>query len=371
MNPATTPPYMTAQWPFGFNSAAGSAASRFVASRRYRWIIGAGILVSIVVILGYHGSWVSDLPAPIAQSLPDLLTTAPASETEPKPDVDWSLFAYTQYVTNSAYLCNSVMFFEALHRYGSKADRVMMYPADLANREDVSSPDARLIAKARDQYSVKLVPIKLQRKDNVDAAWSDSFTKLLAFNQTQYRRVISADSDALLLQHMDELFSIPSTPVAMPRAYWMYPDQEILASHVMLIEPSHSEFARIQKKIKSASENEYDMEIINQLYRNSALVLPHRKYALLSGEFRNHDHSWYLGSDDEIWNPVAAYNEAKSIHFSDWPLPKPWLPIPVDQREEIQPNCTVLANGEEDCTERVIWNGLYTDFKKKRKEVCG
>lgn len=32
------------------------------------------------------------------------------------------------------------------------------------------------------------------------ATWADSFTKLLAFNQTQYDRVLSLDSDATLLQ---------------------------------------------------------------------------------------------------------------------------------------------------------------------------
>jgi hypothetical protein len=36
--------------------------------------------------------------------------------------LNWSDFAYTQYVTNTNYLCNSVMLFESLHRLKSKAD---------------------------------------------------------------------------------------------------------------------------------------------------------------------------------------------------------------------------------------------------------
>ncbi|THZ34429.1 hypothetical protein D6C88_10490, partial [Aureobasidium pullulans] len=110
--------------------------------------------------------------------------------------VDWSRFAYSQYVTEKNYLCNSLMIFETLHRLGSKAE-------------------------PRDNYNVKLVPIHVQRFAG-EATWGDSFTKLLAFNQTQYERVIILDSDANVLQPMDELFFLPRVPVAMPRAYWDY-----------------------------------------------------------------------------------------------------------------------------------------------------
>lgn len=135
----------------------------------------------------------------------------------------------------------------------------------------------------------------------------------------------------------------------------------------MLIEPSKVEFDRVLSKINSASTEEYDMEIINSLYRQSALVLPHRRYAMLTGEFRGHDHAKYLGSDVAVWDPAAAYSEAKLIHFSDWPLPKPWLPITEKQRLDIQPDCANRTDGTEDCTARTIWNSLYTDFKTKRK----
>ena len=169
---------------------------------------------------------------------------------------------------------------------------------------------------------------------------------------------------------MDELFLMPSVPVAMPRAYWLWPDKEILSSLVVLIEPSDAEFARIVQKIRSASGDDYDMEIVNYLYRDSALVLPHRRYAMLTGEFRGEGHSKYLGSDVEVWDPAAAYNEAKLVHFSDWPLPKPWLDISEEERLELQPDCIETADGA-DCTARIIWNSFYTDFKAKRKDVCG
>lgn len=84
--------------------------------------------------------------------------------------VNWSRYAYTQYVTNAAYLCNSVMIFETLFRLKSKADRVMMYPEKMMDPAETNpgSEEARLLVKARDEYKVKLVPVGVQRRAGGD-----------------------------------------------------------------------------------------------------------------------------------------------------------------------------------------------------------
>ncbi|KAH7159625.1 nucleotide-diphospho-sugar transferase [Dactylonectria estremocensis] len=289
-------------------------------------------------------------------------------------DVHWSRFAYTQYVTSSEYLCNSVMMFEALHRLKSKADRLMMYPSYILDpaATQAHSHDGRLLLKARDEYDVKLMPIEIQHREGADITWADSFTKLLAFNQTQYERVLSLDSDGVILQHMDELFLLPPCPVAMPRAYWLLqnkPTERVLSSQVMLIQPSTVEFERIMAQMDRVGDNDYDMEIVNQLYYDSALILPHRPYDMLTAEYRRTDHADYLGTDHEAWDPVAALGEAKFVHFSDWPIPKPWLPMEPEAQEENQPNCTAI-NGGDECAEKTIWNQFYTDFAEKRQRIC-
>ncbi|RYO82064.1 hypothetical protein DL766_009181 [Monosporascus sp. MC13-8B] len=284
--------------------------------------------------------------------------------------INWSRFAYTQYVTNEAYLCNSLMIFETLHRLKSKADRVMMYPEEMMDpaEADPKSEKARLLVKARDQYNVKLVPVAVQRRSGGDATWAESFTKLLAFNQTQYQRVLNVDSDATILQTMDELFLLPPCPVAMPRAYWLFPENKILSSQLVLVQPSEVEFDRVMKTMENLSRNDYDMEILNELYIDQAMVLPHRPYDLLTGEFRRDSHEKYLGSDREDWDPTAVFNEAKFLHFSDWPVPKPWRPNRAVRREH-QPKCEI-KDGEEDCRSRALWNGFYEDFAERRKDIC-
>jgi alpha-N-acetylglucosamine transferase len=286
--------------------------------------------------------------------------------------VDWTRFAYTQYVTNSAYLCNSVMIFETLFRLKSRADRVMMYPESMMPNPastDGTSDDQRLLIKARDAYRVKLVPVNVQRRNGADATWAESFTKLLAFNQTQYDRVLNVDSDSTILQHMDELFLSPPCPVAMPRAYWLFPKDKTLSSQLMLVQPSATEFDRVMQKTEVAGVDDYDMEIVNQLYADQAMILPHRPYDLLTGEFRGDEHEKYLGTDREPWDPVKIYNEAKFLHFSDWPVPKPWITMSQDIREKNQPKC-VDKDGQQDCSSRELWNGFYTDFTNRRRSVC-
>ncbi|KAM0556099.1 hypothetical protein ACHAPJ_006088 [Fusarium lateritium] len=290
-----------------------------------------------------------------------------------KLGIDWSKFAYVQYVTDEDYLCNSVMAFETLDRLNSRADRVMMYPSEmlLPDAEEADTKAGLLLIKARDEYNVKLQPIEIQHREGHDLTWADSFTKLLAFNQTQYERVLSLDSDGMVLQNMDELFQLPSCPVAMPRAYWMNQDEnrtKILSSQLMVVQPSKVEFERILEKMDAIDPNDYDMEIVNELYADSALVLPHRKYNMLTGEFRRENHTDYLGSDREEWDPLEAYNEAKFVHFSDWPVPKPWIQD-LDLRQEYEPKCHMIDE-KLSCIEREIWNKLYTDFALTRKRVC-
>lgn len=198
------------------------------------------------------------------------------------------------------------------------------------------------------------------------ATWADSYTKLLAFNQTQYSRVLSLDSDSTILQPMDELFLVPRAPVAMPRAYWLT-EESTLSSQIMLITPTADEFARVKAAIDTAKGGDFDMEIVNQLYGRDCMILPHRQYDLLTGEFRSKDHVPYLGNDYEEWDPDAILKEAKFLHFSDWPMPKPWLSASDGQTKQVQPECTKDKDGKEDCRARDIWLGFYSDFKKRRE----
>lgn len=91
-------------------------------------------------------------------------------------DMDWSLFAYVQYVTSPAYLCNSLMMLESLYRLGTKADLVMLYPKEWkvpSSPKTSESIESAQLARARDEYGAKLVPIEIQSHDAGESIWAE------------------------------------------------------------------------------------------------------------------------------------------------------------------------------------------------------
>jgi len=323
--------------------------------RRLRWLY---TLLALIIIYLWHSSHFSLLPHHATIHAPSLIYK----------NIDWSRYTYSQYATNSAYLCNAVMVFEALSRLGSKADRILLYPqkwdTDIADLDD---RDSQLLVKARDWYNVKLMPVEIPKEG--DDAWNGSFTKFMSWDQTQYERVLHLDSDVTILKHLDELFMLPSAPVAMLRAYWRLPKEKRLTSLFILLEPDELQYQQLMVAARPdhRGKNEYDMEILNKFYGDSAMVLPHRQYGLLSGEFRASDHGNYLGSALETWDPERVMREASLVHFSDWPLPKPWVLWPHNLIGEIMPRCKLGQHGNDDCRDKKIWTGLYDNFRRRRK----
>lgn len=77
-------------------------------------------------------------------------------------NINWSNYAYSLYATDSTTLCHTLLLFDALARFGSKADRVLFYPEYWDTRvEDSKDRDSQLLVLARDKYKVKLQPVKL------------------------------------------------------------------------------------------------------------------------------------------------------------------------------------------------------------------
>ena len=307
--------------------------------------------------------------------------------------IDWSRYAYILYATDPTYLCTSVMMIEQLHRLGARADRVLLYPDILM--PDESTYEGSLIVKARDEYEAVVKPVQLISKLSNESGgqparlsygsrltkttgWARAYTKLLAFNQTEYERVLHLDSDATVLQPMDELFLLPDTLIAMPRAYWLPQTPDItLTSDVMLAKPSTHTFIRLLHEAQMATKDHGDMGLLNRLFRHKALLLPHHIYTLLTGTFRNEGDRKAL-SDDELqsWNPDEALGKAKYVHFSDWPVEKPWMRTNERVWEEALPKCYdvegKMQNGTDAslCREREIWVGLYENFRKRKQRVC-
>lgn len=290
------------------------------------------------------------------------------------------------------------MVFDSLQKLGSTADRLLFYPktwdTEIADGKDRTS---QLLVTARDKYHVKLRPVDIytlkRESEDQQETWDASINKLYAWNEGQYERVMHLDSDITLLQNIDELFFLPlskGSPVAMPRAYWILNQAASrsggsrLTSLVIVLEPSKDEAQQLWNAATGLDDNSYaslphnalfDMELLNTRYVNNAITIPHRPFALVTGEFRrkgSHNHTHYLGNSHEEWDAQSAIKEAKLVHFSDWPLPKPWIMWPLNLLREIRPECEVNSGTPEEagCENRKIWLDLYDDFRRRRKDIC-
>jgi alpha-N-acetylglucosamine transferase len=340
--------------------------AQIIRSKRFRTIIIFAFFVLALLFLpgklqAYHPLIRTGLSGPKCYFSP------PITIPEIPEEVDWTEFAYSQYATTTDYLCNSLMIFETLHRLGSKADRILLYTSTLLTSTE-NKIVGYLLEKAQTEFNVKLIPIEEQRKSNVIRIWASSYTKLLAFNQTQYSRIIHLDSDSTLLSSLDELFFLPPAPVVVPKAYWLPTPK--LSSHIMLLTPSSKTFAKIQEEIEKATKGIYDMEIINSLFGSTCSILPHQAYALLTGELRSPDpeHKAFFDPATMKWDPDQVMKEAKFVHFSDYPFPKPWQETSAEEQERAAPECVVDdQEGDLDCRAQNNWIGLYKDFKARRK----
>lgn len=256
----------------------------------------------------------------------------------------------------------------------------MLYPStwDPDEIDDYSpsldyTPIARLLQEAQSKYYVKLQPVDIMhRNGTLQPTWADSYTKLLAFNLTQFDRVLALDSDSVVLKSLDDIFLLPKAPVAMPFVFWGLPTGWSFSSQMLLLTPSATTFTQMASAIKNAKADEYDMDILNRLFNRRILKIPQRPFNLLSGEFRRRSHAAYLSSQSEKWDADAIFNEAYFLHFSDWPIPKPWMVAPKELLNKHMPKCQKNEwFGATDCRDRAVWLKLYWDFAVMRKNVCG
>ncbi|CAE7147895.1 unnamed protein product [Rhizoctonia solani] len=277
-------------------------------------------------------------------------------------------FAYVLYATEKEYLCNCLINFRQLRQLNVAAELALIFPAPWIDKYPSGSvnPIRRMLDKAQNEYRVNLHPLELWSTGRGDHTWANSLTKLHIFGLTSYTRIVYLDSDGIVLNNLDHLFLAPQARIALPRAYWL--EEGVLASHIMVITPSDTLMNRVRDTVKAT--NGFDMEAINKISASSAMILPHRRYALLTGEFRKADHSRYLSDEGPgaEWDPQAELSSAFFVHFSDWPLPKPWIKAGTDLIESTQPACDPKEKVE--CWNRKHWHGIYNLYNQLKDEVC-
>lgn len=279
-------------------------------------------------------------------------------------------YAIVLYATDRQYLCNTLINVVRLRNYGTKAQLIVLLPEPFLDAKQ-GTPIARIV-KALLLQDVVLEPIFLERSGlRVDDVTYEHSLQKLEILRIRSKRLLYFDSDGLILRRPDHLFAhTPEADLTLPEAYYatqhLKEDKLLFSSAFMLIKPSLNLYRKAQKLVQERRTDDFDMEIINKLTHDNTIsntTLPYRGNILLTGLFR--DHSSY--SRNERWDPEKEWSEASYIHFSDSPIPKPWIDDRGVRFAQHGPKC---LGGGLDCPDVKIWRAVHNAFKDEMRVLC-
>ncbi|CCF56658.1 hypothetical protein KAFR_0B03610 [Kazachstania africana CBS 2517] len=175
------------------------------------------------------------------------------------------------------------------------------------------------------------------------------------------------------------------------------------ASNIMVIKPSKETFDKILYELlpRALTKKEmYDMDLINEelynlkkivyyqfsLFRKlksefipEVMVLPFGRYGLLTGSLRNKNHYSMISNDilgykrmdndgNELLGLDKSVADAKYIHFSDYPIGKPWHYVSIKEFECV-PDAETAEDLDQETKACNIWNSFYDTFIQARS-IC-
>jgi glycogenin glucosyltransferase len=237
----------------------------------------------------------------------------------------------TAYVTT---LCNGDGYVPGVEALGQSLDRTgTKHPKVVLITPDVPE-SARQLLSSQGWWIRDIEPIENpnEQAQRLFARFANTFTKLRAFNLTEFSKVVLLDADTIAIQNIDELFERPG-PAAAPD--FLLPDH--FNSGVMVVDPSEDTFNRMMEQLfVSGSYDGGDQGFLNSFYPDwYSLPAGHR---LPSGYNMHHFIYQFLRAYPGLAQHVEG--KAKIIHYT---VQKPWRSKPT------------LTGGSEQ------WWGMYFD----------
>ncbi|GIZ41681.1 hypothetical protein CKM354_000497900 [Cercospora kikuchii] len=366
------------------------SSSRYSRWRRWTRPYERIILASIILLVfwTFHG----DLQQRISNfqhNLHALMHSSPPpnQHLQHSEDPTWSQYAYHFHAHDPSALCSAVIHLQTLQRLSSKPSRLLTYPSSwTSSSAPLKDNILRLLRRAENDFHALLQPVDIPLSTYQDSKASAEYAKFLPFNQSQYTRIAHLHPKSTILsQSLDDIFLFSSADTAMPRKYWLQgSDSNLLSDLLLLVQPDQLLFERLVSLFTVedpngnnalASQQQPQTTFMSTLVKlvEEATFLPHREYLLRDGEFfRSGDHSVYLGTDEEVWDPMKVIDEAKFVVFDDEDGGEG-----VGTRKGDSPECGSrsgelrTAAGAATCAEKEIWKWLVRDRRDRRMALCG
>ena len=224
----------------------------------------------------------------------------PEGNTTTLPDFDPSPYAYVFYATRAEYACSVLINIERLNRIFHTEHRIIVLVKPTVDSEYLSRFTAQ---------NATVIPYEPPPLDASNVPYyEDVLLKLVAFRLHQYipslKRVLILDSDQIILQSLDHVFSLPATDLAAPRAYWIGPSG--FTSAFLLVSLSDRLWNRMDLGLKTIKHDTFDMDLLNEMFAQTVMLLP-GDYCTLNSQWEtNSIPNWWRGSEpprDPSWRP--------------------------------------------------------------------
>ena len=264
----------------------------------------------------------------------------PSSKERILPDFSQSPFAYVFYATQPDYACSVLVNIDRLQNLFNTTHRIIV----------LVRPDlATSYLTAFTSLNATVIPYNPpELADTQVEYYHDVLLKLVAFRLHHYipslKRILILDSDQLILQSLDHVFDLPTVDVAAPRAYWIQ-DGTGFTSTFLLVMLSDRVWDRMAQELRTIRHNVFDMDLVNEMFKQTVLMLP-GDYATLNSHWETNDiPSWWMG-DTPVW-PYTQLPKAKVTPEKDLP---PGMVVPEQSELEDdaseKPDEDKLYNGQ-------------------------
>src|SRR3989344_6609098 len=153
-------------------------------------------------------------------------------------------YTFLSILTSDDYLPGLLVLAHSLQKTGTPLPLLVLLTPNISS-ETLTTLDSHRIA-------YKVLDYELINPTNVDKKhrWFSTYSKIFAFCQTEYDKVVYLDADMLILRNIDELFNYPHMSATnsggmLPRKVsWTH-----LNSGLMIIEPSKKIFTDMLNRI--------------------------------------------------------------------------------------------------------------------------
>lgn len=216
------------------------------------------------------------------------------------PDFGVSPYAYVFYATQAEYACSVLINIDRLNNLFHTRHRIIVLVKPTIGSEYLS------LFTAQNATVIPYEPPPLY--DNDSTYYADVLLKLVGFRLHQYvpslKRVLILDSDQIVLQSLDHVFSLPAVDIAAPRAYWQ--GSFGFTSAFLLVTLSDRLWDRVELGLQNINDDTFDMDLLNKMFGETTMILP-GDYCTLNSEWEtNSIPVWWQGSEpprDPSWKP--------------------------------------------------------------------